>query len=167
MNLYLKAKYEEDKALHENKRLEIEFEAIDRRNKQQEMVEFSMTKIQDQIREIKEIFCQTSANPKRMKKYDKMRQEDAEAMIDLGRLKLERGKCEQELVQLQNKLMDVEMEFGQKLCQLRQERKRMESIYWKMKETTYKESARHDQNRLREMAMVSDRAIKVTCVVLD
>lgn len=93
--------------------------------------------------------------------YNKMNHEDTMAIKDLNRLKLEREQCEHDLSRLNNKLVDVEMGFGHKLCKLRNERKRLETIYWGMKERVLKESVKVDQNRLRELATVSDQSRKV------
>lgn len=93
--------------------------------------------------------------------YNKMYQIDVMSMKDIDRLNLERKKCVQKLRQLNNKLMDIEMECGQTLGKLRQERKHLESIYWDMKNQALKKSVKIDRIRLRQMTTVSDQSIKV------
>ncbi|XP_063698051.1 ninein-like protein [Culicoides brevitarsis] len=134
MNLLLASKYKHEKIQHDNKKLEIQFEAIDTRNKHQIWINSQLKALQNQIREIYEIFHRTSAHPKRMKVYEKLQKGDLSAMNDLNRLKIEREKCEQEISKLNQELLDIETGEGQKLIALRHERKILERIYWDLKE---------------------------------
>uniref|UniRef100_A0A336K322 Dynein regulatory complex subunit 2 n=1 Tax=Culicoides sonorensis TaxID=179676 RepID=A0A336K322_CULSO len=160
LNLFLSNKYEMERVDHENKCLNINFEAINRRNIIQDTISLKMKKLEEQIHEIRKLFNQRTAKPEKMKVYKKLEKKYSFSLKDLERLKKESENCELEIKNLNEKLLDVELRFEQELFKIRNERKRCEITLEELKRRIVTKTVKDDKKLLKDLVVVSDQVLK-------